>query len=214
MKKFSCLAVMAAAVIVMTAFTGCGLFKSEPRTQQTETTPPEEPAVKIIDETDFMSFIFEEDGTNYLHMTLDELNEKTGNAYVGENALEYDMDYDYATYDYGELDGLFCGRAKFDCKLPVRCQLNLTDGKITKITYIIDEGDADVKSVCESLSACLKDNLPEDYNAEYDRMPQGKDSAVFANTVDGYVFEVRHDQDDGYPAKMSIETYKDRYGME
>lgn len=217
MKKYRYLAVFAAAVMAMSAFSGCGAKKTDDAGKDTAAAVEEEPKVPVIEETDFMSFIFEDGGENYLRLTLDELNQKTDNAYTEANAKEYDLDYDYAIFDYGELDGIFCGRAKFEKKLPVECQLTVKDNKILKITYTINEGDGvDAKSVSDSIAKCLADSLPEDYNAEYDRKPEGKDSAVFANTVDGYVFTVKHNDIDGsgYPVLMSLETYKDKYGME
>ncbi len=216
MKRYSAAALIISAVLALTAFTACG-SKSKGGSDKPATAEEiKEPEIKVLDETDFMECFLTDGGTNYLGMTIDEFNEKTDNVYVEKNAVEYDMDYDYAKYSYGELDSLFCGRAKFDVKLPVTVQFTYGDGKIKKITYIIDQGDVAAKSVSDSLSACLNANLPEDYKAEYDRPAQGKDSAVFANTVDGYVFTVEHVDLDGsgYPVKMSLESYKDKYGME
>ena len=216
MKKARCIAVLCAAVMSLSAFAGCAAKKQD-EGNETAAVLDEIPKSTVIKETDFMSFIFDEGGTNYLHMTLDELNAAEDNAYTEDNALEYDPDFGYVVYDLGELDSLFCGRAKLGGKLPVHCQLNLKDDKIIKISYAIEEAEGvDVKEVCKSLAECLAGALPEDYNAEYDRKPEGKDSAVFANTVDGYVFTVKHSDldDNGYPVIMSIETYKDRYGME
>ena len=215
MKRYSAIAAAAAAVFAIGAFSGCGLKKSEESQEQETAAVIETPSTPEIEETDFMAFILDGGDTNYLHMTIDELNAATGDSYIEENSIDYDMSMDYATYSYGELDSLFCGRVKFDDKLPVECTLSFRDGKIVCITYSIEKGDTEVdpKSVSDSIAACLAEKLPEDYNAEYDRQPEGKDSAVFANTVDGYVFTVKHFDLDGsgFPVKFSLETYKDKY---
>lgn len=172
-------------------------------------------AAQAVQETDFMSYFLGGGGKNYLGMNLADLNKDTGDAFAEKNAVEFDKDFGQATYSLGELDALFCGRAKFGGKLPVSCTLFLDGDRIKEIMFTIEEGSVKSADVCKSISDCLKNGLPKDYKGEYDYKPAGKDSARYANTVDGYVFEVKHSSldDTGYPVKFSMESYKDKYGI-
>ena len=102
MRYFKTFATLSAAVIALSALSGCALTESKEREpDNTAEVIEKEPETHVIKETDFMSFIFEENGTNYLHTTLEELNAAEDNAYTEENALEYDPDFGYVVYDLG-----------------------------------------------------------------------------------------------------------------
>ena len=227
MKRSS--AVVLAGLLAAGMLAGCGDSASSSKTDtaaaansasskaDTAVSEAAAPAATAVKEVDFMSPFLGGSGTNYLSMNLADLNKDTGDAFAEANASEFDKSFGQATYSLGELDSVFCGRAKFGGKLPVSCTLYLDGDRIKQIMFTIDEGDGSVKSadVCKSISECLKASLPKDYNGEYDYKPAGKDSARFANTVDGYVFEVKHSSldDTGYPVRFTMESYKDKYGI-
>ena len=227
--RYRVLAALSVLTVTTGAIFGCGAAKDEPlnanitavedAAEAEDAEAAEEiPATPVLKETDFLGFILGGNDTQYLHMTLDELNEVTGGVYTEENAKEFDMDYDYAMFSFGELTGLFCDRTEFCGKLPVDCKLGFKDDKIVNITYYIYPGNEtiDSASISDILAEYLAEKLPEDYHGEYDRQPEGKNSAVFANTVDGFVFTIKHMDIDGsgYPVLLKFETYKDKYGME
>ncbi len=219
------LAALLAAVIWTAALTGCAENSGDNSSKENEPVSSQSddsavtPEGAVLGETDLMQCFLTSEGTNYLGMTLDEFNAAAGGGYTEENSVEYDLGYNYAKFYYGELDSIFCGRAKLPEKLPVYCMLTLKDdGRIKKFTYYIEQGETDHSSaeVSDSIARCLAASLPEDYNAEYDVIQLGKGSARFANTADGYVFTVEHNDLDGsgFPVLMSLESYKDKYGME
>ncbi len=170
----------------------------------------------IVNDVDFMAYYTGGEGVNYIGMTLDELNQNTSSNFDTAKAAEVDDFSQKNTYHLGEIDSLFGGKAKLPSKLPVDLMISFSDeGKINKITYSIEQGSADAKAVSDAVAAYFKDNLPKEYKAEYDRKNLGKDSACFFNSADDYVFTVNHmDIDDsGYPVRVIIESYKDKYGM-
>lgn len=210
----------ALAVLICGAAAGCGSSDAGSSAEsdtasQAVSEAAEAPAAGAVKEADFMSSFLGGDGKNYLGMSLADLNADTGNAFDEQNALDFDKDFGQATYDLGQLDSLLCGRASFGGSLPVTLTICFDGDRITKFLYKIDEGAVDSAAVCKSIAEVLKNGLPADYNGEYDYKSAGKDSARFANDVNGYVFEVKHFSldDTGYPVYFTLESYKDKYGQ-
>lgn len=211
-------AALLAAVIAVSALCGCADRSANNVSKATSAeSDKEEAKTPVVEETDFMACFLGGGETNYLGLTLDEFNSLTGNIYNEENAVEYDLDFGQLTYSLGDLDSIFCGRAKFDKAYPVTCIISIKDNKVKEIFYHIgdDDSQGDPGAVCKVIADCLAENLPEDYNGEYDYPVGGADSARFANSVDGYVFSVCHSNVGGsdYPVTFSLESYKDKYGM-
>ena len=208
---------LAAALAV--SMTSCGSKTAETEIDTTaeesseaETLVPEE---KTVPDTDFIEFCLTGSGTDYLGLSIDDFNEKTGNKYIEQNALEYEPDFGYATFSLGEVSSVLNGKAGLGGEFPVTLTLSYKDGKVICVTYSVEETDADSKVISDALTEYLKTSLPSDYMIETDYPLGGKNSARFGNTVDGYVFSVWHfdDEGTGYPVKFSLETFKDKYGM-
>ena len=172
-------------------------------------------AASGVTEPDLMGFFFSGKGKNYLGMNLSDLNADFGGVFDESHAVEYDKSFGQATYSLGEVDAILGGKAKFGGKLPVTLTIYFDGERITKFLYKIEEGSVDSAAVCHSISDALQERLPSDYKGEYDYKPAGKDSARFANDVNGYVFEVKHMSldDTGYPVMFTMESYKDKYGQ-
>ena len=213
------IAALLAAAFLAVSMTSCGSKTAETETDTTaeesseaETLVPEE---KTVPDTDFIEFCLTGSGTDYFGLSIDDFNEKTGNKYIEQNALEYEPDFGYATFSLGEVSSVLNGRAELGGEFPVTLTLSYKDGRVICVTYSVEKTEADPVTVSDALTEFLSSSLPSDYKGEFDYPLGGKKSARFGNTTDGYVFSVWHfdDEGTGYPVKFSLETYKDKYGM-
>ena len=89
--RYRVLAALSVLTVTAGAIFGCGAAKDEPlnanitavedAAEAEDAEAAEEiPATPVLKETDFLGFILGGNDTQYLHMTLDELNEVTGGA--------------------------------------------------------------------------------------------------------------------------------------
>ena len=207
-----------AVCLAVGALAGCAEESSSSETvKQTKAADAKSAVLTAVaaEDFDFMEFHYAGSGEDMLGKSVDELNSATGNKFTEDTAKEYDLKYG-CVYDLGTVDSISAGRISLGAKYPCTLNLNFNDdGKLVKISYYIEKGDTEAKTVSDVLIKSLEDNLPEGYEGEYEPRALGKDSAWFGKDVDGYVYTVKHfDPDDsGYPVVFIIETYKDKYGL-
>lgn len=206
------------ALLIAAGGTACGNSGETPaEVIVSETTAVQETVVqseKIVEDTDFLEFYLTGSGTDYLDLSIDEFNEKTGNIYIEQNALEYDPDIGFASFSLGEVGSLLDGRISLGGEFPVLLGISCKDGRIVRITYTVEKTAADAMTVSDAVAEYLKSNLSFEHTSEYDYPAAGKGSARFTDSMRGFVFSVFHfDKDSaGYPVNFTIETYSDQKG--
>lgn len=140
MKRIKALTI--SLMIVSTLFTGCGNQSS-------------------YDEMG--AYFFDEDAMSYMNMTLEEINEKTGNGFDKEDA--YEVDDDEITFDLGEVSSLFSGNLDLGGSFPVKLTLGFDESKLCEIEYCIgdDETSGNVNDVADDILENIKSNVLPEY---------------------------------------------------